>query len=122
MKKIICLLSNKGREDIIRAQVKTATKNIKFTGGTRGGVDRYYKSGVKEYTQSPKTSDVIIGLHSIGKDSFELFFVPTIVVERLSQKSISLNRISALKNNYDILENCKNKDYAINKCKEYGII
>lgn len=119
---VIVFKEKDGTENIIRAQVKTATKNIKFTGGTRGGVDRYYKSGVKEYTQSPKTSDVIIGLHSIGKDSFELFFVPTIVVERLSQKSISLNRIRALKNNYDILENCKNKDYAINKCKEYGII
>lgn len=109
-------------ENIIRAQVKTASENIKFTGGTRGGVDRTYKSGVKEYTQSTKTSDVIIGLHPTGQDSFELYFVPTILVEHLYQKSISLNRIAPLKNNYEILEKCKNKDYIISKCKEYGII
>ncbi len=63
-----------GGEDIIRAQVKTARTSVSFTGGTRGGVDREYKSGVKTYTQSPDISDVIIGLkpleglyHNIAK-------------------------------------------------------
>ena len=52
---------NLGREDIIRAQVKTVSGgSIRFTGGGRGGVDREYKSGVKEYTQSTATSDVVI--------------------------------------------------------------
>ena len=36
-------------EDIIRAQVKTATQSVPFTGGGRGGVDRTYKSDVKTY-------------------------------------------------------------------------
>ncbi len=31
-------------EDIIRAQVKTAQKSISFISGSRGGVDRTYKS------------------------------------------------------------------------------
>ena len=119
---VIVFKEKDGTENIIRAQVKTASENIKFTGGTRGGVDRTYKSGVKEYAQSTKTSDAIIGLHPTGQDSFELYFVPTILVEHLSQKSISLNRIASLKNNYEILEKCKNKDYIISKCKEYGII
>ncbi len=50
-------------EDIVRAQVKTARSSISFTGGTRGGVDRTYKSGIKTYTQSTETCDVVIGLH-----------------------------------------------------------
>lgn len=119
---VIVFKEKDGTENIIRAQVKTASKDIKFTGGTRGGVDRYYKSGVKEYTQSTKTSDLIIGLHPKGKDSFELYFVPTILVEHLSQKSISLRKIESMKNNYEMLEKCKDKDYVISKCKEFGII
>jgi len=109
-------------ENIIRAQVKTAPKSISFIGGVRGGVDRKYLSGVKEYRQSTITSDVVIGLHPLGGDSFELYFVPTVLIEQLNQKSISINKIKALKNNYEILEKCKNKNFILRKCKEYGII
>ena len=111
-----------GREEIIRAQVKTATHSISFTGGSRGGVDREYKSGVKQYRQSTKTSDVVIGIHPIDDNSYELYFVPTVLIERLDQNSISINKIQALKENYCILENCKNKDLIIEKCQEYGIL
>lgn len=111
-----------GREDIIRAQVKTATRSISFTGGTRGGVDREYISDVKKYRQSTETSDVVIGIHPINGNSFELYFVPTVLIEQLDQDSISINKIQDLKNNYDVLENCKNKDLIIEKCLEYGIL
>lgn len=119
---IIAFKDENEEENIIRCQVKTARQSVNFTGGTRGGVDRIYKSGVKEYTQSTKTSDIIIGVKPVSDRTFDLYFVPTILVEHLDQKSISLNKIEALKNNYDILENCKNKDYVLEKCKEYGII
>ncbi len=111
-----------GHEDIIRAQVKTATKSVAFTGGARGGVDREYKSNVKTYTQSTETSDVIIGIHPISDHAFELYFVPTILIECLNQKSISINKISDLKENYWILDNCKNTELIIQKCEEYGIL
>lgn len=119
---IIVLKQPSDKEDILGAQVKTATHAISFTGGTRGGIDRKYISGVKEYKQSPKTSDVVIGLHPRGVDSFDLYFVPTTLIEQLTQKSISHGRIEALKNNYKMLENCKNRDFVITKCKEYGIL
>jgi len=118
---IIVFKTEDGREDIIRAQVKTARKSISFTGGIRGGVDREYKSGVKEYVQTTETSDVVIGVHPLD-DSFELYFVPTILIEELKQKSISLRKIAKLKNNYEILRHCKDREFVINKCKEYGII
>ena len=110
------------REDIIRAQVKTATQSVPFTGGGRGGVDRTYKSDVKTYTQSTATSDVVIGVHPIGNNAFELYFLPTILIEELNQKSISINKIKDLKENYTILENCKNRKVVIDKCREYGIL
>ena len=119
---IIVQKDEDGHDDIIRAQVKTATSSVSFIGGSRGGVDREYKSGVKEYIQSPETSDVIIGVHPIGDNSFELYFVPTVLIEPLDQKSISINKISALKENYDILENCKNLELVIEMCQEYGIL
>ena len=112
----------RGREDVIRAQVKTAPKSVPFTGGGRGGVDREYKSGVKEYIHSTETSDVVIGIHPIDDNSFELFFVPTVLIECLNQKSISINKIQDLKENYFILENCKNRQLIIQKCEEYGIL
>lgn len=119
---IIVFKDPDGKENILRAQVKTAKKGITFTGGTRGGVDRKYISGVKEYRQSTKTSDVVIGLHPRGVDAFDLYFVPTILIEQLEQKSISLQKIADLKNNYEMLENCKNKNFVISKSKEFGII
>ena len=119
---IVVFKQPNGKEEILRAQVKTATNAISFIGGTRGGIDRVYLSGVKEYKQSTKTSDVVIGLHPRGVDSFDLYFVPTLLIEQLAQKSISLRKIEALKNNYGILENCKNKDFVIARGKEYGIL
>jgi len=119
---IIVFKQADGKENILRAQVKTATHAISFTGGTRGGIDRMYISGVKEYKQSTKTSDVVIGLHPRDVDSFDLYFVPTTLIEQLAQKSISLGKIEALKNNYEMLEGCKDKDFVTAKCKEYGIL
>ncbi len=119
---IIAIKEKNGQEKIIRAQVKTAKRSISFIGGTRGGVDRKYISGVKEYVQSTLTSDVIIGVHPLGNDSYELYFVPTILIEQLNQKSISINKISLLKNNYEMLKRCKDRDFVLRKCKEYGIL
>ena len=119
---IIVLKKSDDSEDIIRAQVKTATRSVSFTGGGRGGVDREYKSDVKTYTQSTATSDVVIGVHPTGNNAFELYFVPTILVEELNQKSISISRIADLKENYLILENCKNRKVIIEKCRDYGIL
>ena len=119
---IVVFKREEGTEDTIRAQVKTATSSVSFTGGTRGGVDRTYKSGVKTYTQTTKTSDVVVGLTPTSNDSFELYFVPTVLIETLGQKSISINKIEKLKNNYEIFEKCKEKDFVLSKCREYGII
>ncbi|WP_213698081.1 hypothetical protein [Acetomicrobium sp.] len=102
-----------GSEDIIRAQVKTAKESISFTGGARGGSDRTYKSNVKVYRQSTKTSDVVIGVapRSDTGNEYDLYFIPTLLIEKLDRNSISINKIQYLKNNYEILENCKNEKF-----------
>lgn len=108
-------------EDIIRLQAKTATTGVSFTGGTRGGKDRTYKSGVKTYIQSPEFSDCIVGVNFEGTEP-HLYFVPTLLINELKTKSISLNRIKAFKDNYEILERCKDRDFIIKKTQEYKII
>jgi hypothetical protein len=118
---VIVVLKKREKDEIIRAQVKTAKKSINFTGGTRGGIDRVYRSGIKEYVQSTKSADIVIGVHALD-DTYELYFVPTILVERLNQKSIALRRIEKLKNNYEMLEKCKNYEFVVRKCQGYGII
>lgn len=110
-----------GTEDIIRIQCKTASKSVNFRGGSRGGVDREYKSGVKTYVQSPELSDCIVGIHFEDKGP-QLYFVPTLLIPELGTKSISLNRIEKLKNNYEMLENCKDRKFVVKKAREYGIL
>jgi len=122
---IIIVFKKEGKEDIIRCQVKTATKSLSFVGGVRGGVDRTYKSDVKKYIQSTSTSDLVIGVspkQNKNINEFDLYFVPTILVERLGQNSISLNKIEAFKNNYDILEKCKDKEFVLKKAREIGLL
>ena len=119
---IIVQKDETGSDNIIRAQVKTAPDRVSFIGGSRGGADRTYKSGVKTYRQSTETADVVIGVHPISDNSFELYFVPTILIECLDQDSISINKIRALKENYRILENCKDSELIVQKCEEYGIL
>lgn len=119
---VIVFKKENGKEEIIRAQVKTAKKSVSFTGGSRGGVDRTYKSGVKTYTQSMKTSDVIVGINPKTINTFDLYFVPTCLVEKMGQKSISIQKIEKFKNNYEILEKCKDVNFVLNKAKEYKII
>ena len=112
-------------EEIIRAQVKTARTRVPFKGGGRGGRDRVYKSDVKTYTYSPENSDVVIGVHPIDDNDrvFELYFLPTILIERLDQKTgIAISKIEKLRENYFILENCKNEELIIDTCREYGIL
>ena len=118
---IIIVLKENGKDEIIRAQVRTARKSVSFMGGAQGGVDRVYKSGIKEYIQSTKSSDIVIGIHAFD-DSYELYFIPTILIEKLNQKSIALSKIEKLKNNYEMLEKCKNHEFVIKKCQKYGII
>ncbi|MCY4171158.1 MAG: hypothetical protein OXF08_06115 [Bacteroidetes bacterium] len=101
---------------IIRIQVKTIgnSNSIKFTGGSRGGVDRQYKSGVKYYTQDTTTSDIIVGVKSIknnGDQKVDFYFVPTLLVEILGQKSISANKVERWKNNWEILTKCTDLEY-----------
>lgn len=112
---IVVLKKEDGSEEIIRGQAKTAGNNVSFTGGSRGGIDREYKSNVKKYRQSTKTSDVVIGVHPESDNHYDLYFVPTILIEWLDQDSISLSKISTFKNNYDILERCKDRKFVLRK-------
>ena len=104
--------------NMIRVQVKTvgSSGSISFQGGVRGGTDRSYKSGVKEYTQSTKTSDIVVGVRSKqsnGDTEIDFYFIPTLMIERLKQKSLSVNKIPQARNNWKILEHCKEETFVI---------
>ena len=105
-------------DQMIRIQVKTISSSgsVPFTGGTRGGVDREYKSGVKSYVQSTETSDVVVGVRSIrtnGDTDIDFFVIPTLYIELLDQKSLSVNKIPQAENNWELLMNCKDADYVL---------
>ena len=110
-----------GVEKILRLQVKTAKRGISFGGGARGGVDRRYLSGVKTYTHSTKTCDCIVGVRFENQKP-ELYFVPTVLVEELGTHSISINKVSELRNNFRMLERCKSRRYVLKRARKYGII
>jgi len=103
---------------MIRVQVKTVGKtgSISFVGGVRGGVDRRYISGVKSYTQNVQTSDLVVGVQSTkdnGEKEINFYFIPTIYIEQIHQKSISINKIKKTKNNWEILKRCKDREFVI---------
>lgn len=119
---VIALKLENGSEDIIRAQVKTAGKSIGFTGGGRGGVDRIYRSKVKHYRQNTSTADVVIGVKENDDKTYTLYFVPTCLIEELNQNSISLRKIAFLKENYELLEKCKDREFVLARCRDGGIL
>ena len=111
-------------QNIIRVQVKTISPHgsISFRGGLRGGVDRTYASGVKEYTQNTQTSDIVVGVQSKkinGDTEVNFYFVPTLYIENLKQKSVSITRIQYAKNVWSILENCKDKEFVSYRFKSH---
>jgi hypothetical protein len=97
-----------GKKVSLRVQIKTISEggSIKFTGGSRGGVDRIYIPKVKKYKYSTEHSDLIIG---IDKHTFDLYLVPTRFIEKWGE-SKSARKLQALKNNWDILLNW-NEDF-----------
>lgn len=102
--------------DIIRVQVKTvgSAGSVSFTGGTRGGVDRISATGVKRYVQNTETSDIVVGVEarqSNGEAQVDFYFIPTLFIERLGQGSLSVNRIPASKNRWDLLDRCKDREF-----------
>lgn len=106
-------------KDMIRIQVKTVGvgKSIPFTGGTRGGKDREYKSDVKAYVQDTNKSDVIVGVLSekTNGDSITFYVFPTIMVEKWGTKSRSINKEPHAKNRYDYIEKCKDRKYVLSQ-------
>lgn len=104
------------KTEMFRVQVKTVgpTGSVSFVGGVRGGVDREYTSSIKEYVQSTQTSDVVVGVQSKtnnGDREIDFYFIPTLYIERLNQKSISINKIKEVKNDWKLLENSKDPHF-----------
>ncbi len=115
---IVVFKDEYGKEEIIRAQVKTARESISFTGGERGGVDREYKSGVKKYRQNTQTADLVIGVHENEDRSYSLYCVPTCLIEELNQDSISLRKIAFLRDNFEMLERCKDREWVMSQARK----
>ena len=91
---------NPRKHRLLRAQIKTMN-GLKFIGGTRAGVDRVYKPGVKAYKYTPEHSDLIIG---VDRHTLDLYFVPTRFIKRWGV-SVAKKKIEPLKNNLDVLLN-----------------
>jgi hypothetical protein len=72
---------------------------------------------INTYTQSPDTSDCIVGFRPNEDGTFDLFFVPTVLISYFGTKSKGLGAIEFLKNNYEILENCKNHKFIVEIAK-----
>jgi len=122
---IVLVRELEGKEDFVRVQVKTASKSVNFLGGSRGGVDREYNAATnisKTYRQSQETSDIVVGLHQNQDGSFDMYFVPTVLIEKWNQNSISLSKIASLKNNFNFLDHCKDESWVLSEAETSGLI
>lgn len=95
-----------GREIPLRCQVRASHKSVKFIGGTRGGVDRIYRSDVKKYKYTTEHNDLIIG---VDIDTLDFYLVPTKFIINWGE-SKAFSKLQPLKNNWDILLNW-NEEY-----------
>ncbi|MDG2284204.1 MAG: hypothetical protein P8N43_01560 [Alphaproteobacteria bacterium] len=106
----------------VRVQVKTVSEKntISFMGGKRSGGDRQYISSVKEYRYSAKDTDLVIGVRGLSMGNFELFFIPSLVIDKIGQKSMSANKVEFTKNDLSIIKRCKGPDFAEVFLKQLG--
>jgi hypothetical protein len=88
-------------KQLLRAPVKTASGSVGFIGGSRGGVDRTYKSGVKTYKYTTEHSDLILG---IDKNTMDIYVIPTRFISSWGT-SRATKKMQILKNNWDVLLN-----------------
>lgn len=102
---IVAFERPKGNKVTLRAQIKTASGSISFTGGGRAGVDRTYKSDVKTYKYTTEHSDLMIG---IDRNTLDLYLIPTRFLS-LWGKSKATSKLQDLKNNWKILLNWNEK-------------
>ena len=98
---IVGLDKPKGSQVMLKAQIKTASKSVGFTGGSRGGIDKTYKSDVKRYKYTTEHSDLILG---IDKKTLDIYVIPTKFISKWGS-SRSCGKMKPLKNNWDILVN-----------------
>ena len=66
--------------------------------------------------QNTETSDVVVGVssqQSNGESHIDFYFIPTIYIELLGQKSLSVNKIPVAKNNWELLEQCKDRAFVL---------
>lgn len=100
---VIRAFKKKGGETVlIRCQVRTIRKGrISFIAGTRAGVDREYKSGVKEYKFTTEHNDLLIG---VDPETLDLYLIPTRFTEEWGREK-AVSKLKLLKNNWDILLN-----------------
>ena len=49
-----------------------------------------------------------------------MYFIPTVLIKRFGTKSKSIKSMELFKNNYEMLENCKNEEFIIQRCKDSG--
>ncbi|MDW8297695.1 MAG: hypothetical protein RMJ97_12520, partial [Raineya sp.] len=67
-------------------------------------------------------ADVVIGVSPTENGNFDLYIVPTILIEHFGKESKSLIQLQPLKNNFEMLEKSKDHDFIIKKAKELGLI
>ena len=109
---------NKTNPDFLRVQVKTVQKSLPLGAGSRGGIDREYKSSAKEYKYTTEHNDVMIG---VKRDTLDLYVFPTQFATNLG-KSVALSKIEIFKNNWDIFVNWQEKNYLDNLRKKFDIL
>lgn len=90
----------------LRCQVRASHKSLKFTAGTRGGVDRIYKPDIKKYKYTTEHNDLLIG---VNVDTLDLYLVPTKFIANWGE-SRAFSKLEPLKNNWEILLNW-NEEY-----------
>lgn len=102
------------RAEFLRLQVKTADGgSISLKGGGRGGRGAIHDSSVTSYKYTTEHCDCLVGVYSThhNGDTIDFYFLPVIWAQNVGQTSISLKKLVKSKNNFILLEKCRDEEY-----------
>lgn len=107
-----------GRAEFLRLQVKTADGgSISLRGGGRGGRGAVHDPSVTSYQYTTDHCDCIVGVYSTHRngDTIDFYFLPVSWAQNVDQTSISLRKLVKTKNNFLLLEKCRDEEY-VDQC------
>lgn len=117
------IVIDNSKSEFIRVQTKAVSEkgSIYLKHGLHDNVDWNHANSEKTNIESLSASDIVVGVesdHANGDREINFYFVPTLFIKEIKQKSITTKKVSMAKNRWDILSKCKDSDFVLHTFRQ----